>query len=144
MPKQNLANHHRFVPMYHYVLTLLVLIALVGSLINVYRAWGRGSGRIEAVVVLLLVAIALIEGYYLRVFPLKAQDRVIRAEENFRHYLLHGEPLDPELDIRQIIGLRFAGDEELGPLAQRAVKEKLSENDIKKAIENWRGDHYRA
>lgn len=143
MAKQNYANHRRFVPMYHYVLTLLVLIALAGSVLNVYRAWGRGSGRIEAVVVLLLVVIVLIESYYLRVFPLKAQDRAIRAEENFRHYLLHGSPLDPELDIRQIIGLRFASDEEFAALAQRAVKEKLSESDIKKAVQNWRGDDYR-
>lgn len=144
MQKQNIANHRRFVPGYHYVLTLLVLIALAGSLVNVYRAWGRGSGRIEAVVVLLLVVIALIEGYYLRVFPLKAQDRAIRAEENLRHYLLYGSPLDPELDIRQIIGLRFACDEEFGPLAKRAVEEKLSEDDIKKAVKEWRSDTYRA
>jgi hypothetical protein len=77
-------------------------------------------------------------------FALKAQDRAIRAEENFRHYLLTGKPLDSKLTIRQIIGLRFASDEEFPSLAQKAAEEGMSEDDIKKAVKNWRGDYYRA
>ncbi|MGB5175767.1 MAG: DUF6526 family protein, partial [Thermoanaerobaculia bacterium] len=117
--------------------------AIGGSLYNVYRAWGRGSGRGEAVLILVLVIIAFIEGALLRIFALKAQDRAIRAEENLRHYALTGSLLNPKLDIRQIIGLRFAADEEFAELAERAAKEGLSETDIKKAVKNWRGDLYR-
>ena len=143
MEKQNYANHRRFVPLYHYVLTLLVLLTIGGALANVYRTFSRGSGRLAAVLILLLAVCALIEGAYLRIFALKAQDRAIRAEENLRHFALHGSLLDPRLDTRQVVGLRFASDGELGPLAQRAAEEKLSEDAVKKAIKEWREDHYR-
>jgi len=85
----------------------------------------------------------LLTAFYARVFALKAQDRVIRAEENFRFYLLTQKELPAELTIRQIIGLRFASDEEFLALVDRAVKEKMTEKEIKKSIKNWRGDYYR-
>jgi hypothetical protein len=78
-----------------------------------------------------------------RIFAMKAQDRAIRAEENLRHFVLTGKLLDPRLSVRQIIGLRFAPDEEFVALARRAVEENLSETDIKKAVKNWKADTYR-
>jgi len=81
--------------------------------------------------------------FYARVFALKAQDRAICAEEKFRYFLLTKKTLPADLTIRQIVGLRFASDDEFDALVERAVKEKMSENDIKKAITNWRGDYYR-
>lgn len=143
MEKQSYATHRRLVPGYHYALTLLALIALVGSAINFYRALSRGWGRIDGAVLIILVVCVILLGYYVRTFALKAQDRVIRVEENLRHYILHGSLLDPQLDIRQIIGLRFASDAEFAPLIKRAIEEKLSENAIKKAVEDWREDTYR-
>jgi hypothetical protein len=80
---------------------------------------------------------------FARVFALKAQDRAIRAEENLRHFVLTGKLLDPRLSVRQIIGLRFAPDEEFVALALRAAQENLSETDIKKAVKNWKADTYR-
>jgi len=68
---------------------------------------------------------------------------VIRAEENFRYFLLTKQALPKELSIRQVIGLRFASDEELPALVEKSVNEKLSEKDIKKSIKTWRGDFYR-
>jgi hypothetical protein len=80
---------------------------------------------------------------FCRMFALKAQDRAIRAEENLRHYVLTGKLLDPKLTVRQVIGLRFAPDAEFVALAQRAAAENLSEDDIKKAVKNWKADTYR-
>jgi hypothetical protein len=77
------------------------------------------------------------------VFALKAQDRAIKAEENFRHHLLTGKLLDPRLTMRQIIGLRFASDEEFPELAAKAATAGTSEDDIKKSVRNWRADNYR-
>jgi hypothetical protein len=54
-----------------------------------------------------------------------------------------GKLLDSRLTIRQIIGLRFAGDDEFVALARRAADENLSADDIKKAVKNWRADYYR-
>jgi len=48
-----------------------------------------------------------------------------------------------ELTDAQFVGLRFASDEELPALVQRALDEKLSTTDIKKAIVNWRPDYSR-
>lgn len=143
MEKQSYANHRQWVPGYHFILPLLALVALVGASVNFYRALSRGWGRIDGAVLLILVVCVILLGYYVRTFALKAQDRAIRAEENLRHYALHGSLLDPRLDIRQVIGLRFAGDEEWAALIKRALEEKLSEDDIKKAVNSWRGDSYR-
>ena len=46
--------------------------------------------------------------------------------------------------MRQIIGLRFASDEEFPELAKKAIADGMGEEDIKKAIKNWRADYYRA
>ncbi len=46
--------------------------------------------------------------------------------------------------MRQIIGLRFASDEELPELAKKAADSGMSEDEIKKSIKNWKADTYRA
>ena len=81
--------------------------------------------------------------FYARQFALKAQDRAIRAEENFRHFILTGKPLDSRLRVGQIVGLRFASDEEFPALAAKAAAEGIKGEEIKKLIKTWRGDHHR-
>jgi hypothetical protein len=138
---QNLKNHGRYVPMYHIVLTLLWLAFLGGTINN-----ARISSKDNQYSACLLVLAAIILGimyWYIRAFPLRAQDRAIRAEENFRHYLLTNKQLDPRLRMGQVVALRFAPDDEFVALAQRAVNENLSPGDIKKAIRNWKPDYYR-
>ena len=51
--------------------------------------------------------------------------------------------LDYFINTIGIIGLRFAADEEFVALAEKAEKGNLSEDDIKKAIKNWKSDTYR-
>jgi hypothetical protein len=80
---------------------------------------------------------------YIRTFPLKAQDRAIRADENLRYYVLTGKLFPNELTVQQIIALRFAPDSEFVGLVDRAIKENLSNKDIKLAIQNWKADFYR-
>ena len=74
---------------------------------------------------------------------MKAQDRAIKAEENMRHFMLTGKLLDSRITVRQIVGLRFASDEEFVSLAKRAVEENLTEDAIKRAVKNWKSDYYR-
>jgi hypothetical protein len=120
-----------------------MLTALVTSCWNFYRALAHGSGRLVGLTLILLTLAGLLLFWFSRVFALRAQDRAIRAEENLRHYVLTGSLLDPRLRIRQVIGLRFASDEEFGDLALRAAEEELAPSAIKQAIKEWRADHHR-
>jgi hypothetical protein len=53
------------------------------------------------------------------------------------------EPIEAKLKFRQIAALRFASDEELPLLLERALQEKLSARSIKKLVTDWQADHMR-
>ena len=142
MKTQNYSNHARFVPLFHFFTLIGTLVLLIGSIVNLVKS--SGSNLYNASLIVFGALLLMLIAFYARVFSLKAQDRAIKAEENFRHYLLTGKPLDSKLTVRQIIGLRFASDEEFPELAKKAVNENLSEKDIKKSVKNWKADYYRA
>ncbi len=142
MSEQNFKNHTRYIPLYHFVAGFLVIAIFGGSIVNFIHA--DAHTHYSAALLLCISVVLLILFWYARAFALRAQDRAIRAEENFRHYILTGKPLDKNLRMGQIIALRFASDEEFVALAKKAVEEKLSQKDIKMAIKNWRADHNRA
>lgn len=139
--EQNFKNHSRYHIGYHVVTGLLWVAFFGGTINNAFRS--KESNQYSACLLVLAAVIMALLYWYLRAFALKAQDRAIRAEENFRHYLLTTRPLDSRLRISQIVALRFASDEEFTGLAQRAANENLSPLEIKKMIRNWRPDHYR-
>lgn len=143
MSTQNYANHRRIDPGFHFLLFGLIVLTLGGSIVNLVQSWGDHARIYSASLILALTVIVLILSGFCRMYALKAQDRAIRAEENLRHYSLTGKLLDSRLTVRQIVGLRFASDEEFPALAQRAAQENLSGDAIKRSIENWRADTYR-
>lgn len=144
MADQNFKNHTRFVPMFHFVAFTAALFPFVMAIINFIKAVNDGSGRLNAAAMLSLTAAVILGLWYGRSFALKVQDRAIRAEENMRHFIATGKPLDSRLTIRQVIGLRFAGDDEFLALAKQAVDENLNEKQIKMAVKNWKADNDRA
>lgn len=143
MQTQNYKNHSRFVPLYHYVTLSLLLAVIIGSFINVYHTNLRGESIYSASLICVLSIVTTFIGLFARSFALKAQDRAIRAEENFRHFIATGKPLDSRLKLSQIIALRFAGDDEFVALAKKAADENTGVNEIKMAIANWKGDYDR-
>ena len=142
MSEQNLKNHTRVVPLYHFVAGMLTILGFGGSIVNLLHADANTHYSAALLVVAFFVLILIF--WYARVFALKAQDRAIRAEENFRHFILTGKPFDSKLRMGQIIALRFASDQEMPELAKKAVEENLSQKQIKESITNWRADYNRA
>jgi hypothetical protein len=138
---QTFANHSRFDPSYHFfVVPVFLLLAIAGMVHFIWRP-GWHTALMFVVAVALATAVSKIRTYSLRV-----QDRVIRLEETLRLKALLPEPLRsriPELTEGQLIALRFASDAEVPALTARALSEKLSRADIKKAIQTWRPDYWR-
>ncbi len=143
MSEQNYANHSYYVKGYHFVLSAFLIIGGIISLVNVYLQWAAHYDMLNSILIAILFICGLITFYYLRQFPLKAQDRAIRAEENLRHFILTHKPFDSRITLSQVIALRFAPDAEFIVLADRAAKENLSPAEIKKEIKQWRADQHR-
>ena len=140
MSTQNYENHKQLVFGYHRILLPALLILFIGSLVNLFKCT---PGNCYAASLICFGSLLLfVMAYYIRMFPLIAQNRVIRAEENLRFYVLTGKLLPAEIRMSQVIALRFAPDEELEDLVKRAINENLSQTDIKKAIKNWKGDYH--
>ncbi len=141
MQTQNYKNHTRLVPVYHFFLYTAMLALLIGSIINLVHS--SSENLYSASLIVLAAVIILFVAFFTRAFAVKAQDRAIAAEESLRYFILTGKPMDGRVTIPQKIALRFAPDEELVELTNRAVDENLSREEIKKAIKNWKADHYR-
>lgn len=141
--QQSYKNHAQIVFLYHRVLTLVLLLILIGSIVNLNKSWGDSTRFYSASLIVALTVTAMLLFIFVRTFPLKAQDRAIRAEEQLRHYVLAGKLLDRRLTMRQIVALRFASDAEFVALAQRAADQSLSPDAIKRDVKQWRADTYR-
>ena len=140
--EQNYSNHTRFVTGYHRVLLVLLLAGLIGSITNLVKSLDN-QNLYSASLLFLVFVIAILITWYARAFPLKAQDRAIRAEEGLRYFIMSGKALPIGLQTSQIVALRFASDEEFQELTERTVREHLSVKEIKSAIKNWKADHHR-
>jgi hypothetical protein len=143
MKVQNYVNHRRMHPLFHYMFTVLALGLVVLSVTQLFRALQDDSQVLPAIMFVLIAIIVVVILGLIRSYPLKVQDRAIRAEESLRHFVLAGQLLDKKLTIGQITALRFASDEEFPALCQKAADERMAPVAIKKAIRSWRGDNYR-
>jgi len=138
---QNFSNHTRYDPPFHFFVLPVFAITLILTIVHLVR---RPSLHSAWIVVFMVAAVVLM--FKIRLYTLKVQDRVIRLEERLRLTTLLAESLRPrigEFTESQLVGLRFASDAELPALAARALSEKLSRDEIKKAIQHWRPDYWR-
>ena len=118
---QNYNNHMRLFPMHHFVATPLTVGLFIWSLTGLGNLTADNTGE---VVFRILVSLALVLITFIaRIYGLKT--------------------LENQLRLGQIIALRFAGDDELLSLIDRAIAEKLSSKDIKLAVKNWQADFHR-
>jgi hypothetical protein len=142
MPEQDYKNHVRRVPGF-LALGLVVVVTFIGAGVNLYESLGNHERLYSASLILVLTGCLFATAGYARSFALKAQDRAIRAEENLRHFVLTGKPLDTRLGPGQIAALRFASDGEFVDLARRAAEQAMAPDDIKRAVRSWRADTHR-
>lgn len=138
---QTFANHARLDPPFHLFILPVFAISLIITIVHLIMHPGLHSAWV--VVFILAAAIAVTKT---RTYALKVQDRVIRLEERLRLAILLDKPLRGrinELSESQLVGLRFASDAELPALVERALSQKMSNKEIKKAIVQWKPDYWR-
>ena len=143
MQEQNYAKHAMFVPLFHFVLSAIILLSFVGSLVNLWQSLGDHERVYSASLIAAMSAALVLLFFFTRSFSVGVQDRAIRAEENLRCFASTGKLLDPRLSIKQIVALRFASDGEFVELTRKAAEESMPPDTIKKSVKNWRADHDR-
>jgi hypothetical protein len=138
---QTLANHAKYDPAFHFFLIPVLAINVIVIAVQLFRT----PGLLGIWLLVISLALLVLAGR-MRSYATHLQDRIIRLEERLRLASILQEPLRSRLDEltgSQLIALRFASDSELPALVQRALDEKLTRSDIKKAITDWRPDYSR-
>ena len=147
MADQTFATHRKFVPGFHFLTFGILVINFLWSVYRAIRPFEPGMPVFDRLMTVLVAIALMLLAWYVRVFPLRAQDRVIRLEERRRLEKLLPADLRGrigELSTGQLIALRFAGDAEVVDLTRIVLDQKItSQDDIKKKIRDWRADHLR-
>jgi hypothetical protein len=144
MAKQSFENHVRFYTVHHFIFYPLLLIAISLS-VNAYNHH-PDQKDIWLAIITIFIFIGWSSFMLRQHYALGNQDRILRMELRFRYFLITGkrlEPLESKLSFKKLVALRFAADEELEALMERAIKENLTSRQIKKSIRNWLPDHMR-
>jgi hypothetical protein len=143
MKPQSYKNHIFYYPPHHYF--------FYGAVIAAFAVCGFGIYKYEeqrllwifmAAVIFLITWLAVMVRMH---YALGNQNRIVRLEMRLRYYILTGkrfEQIEERLDFKQI-AMRFAPDEELPALLDKAIKEHLSPDEIKRHIINWLPDKMR-
>ncbi len=143
---QNFENHV-VVPRPWFAAALLVLAGVVSAGLGLLLLGHPAGPYLIGVGVVLNGLGSLIGLGLVRRYVVKLQDRMIRYRNHIR---LEGL-LPPEqrqsihsLTIKQVVGLRFASDDELPELLQRVLNENIQDpTDIKRLVKDWQGDYHR-
>lgn len=140
---QSFASHAQYVPMYHFFTSPLALIFVVWSVTRLFANPGADTAYmlVGALALFGVVTVA-------RLSPLRAQDRLIRLEEQLRYARLLPADLAARAQAtftpRHYIALRFASDGELASMVEMVLKNPaLKGKEIKSKITTWRPDTFR-
>ena len=145
MPRtpQQFANHAQYTPLYHFFTSPLALIFLVWSITRFFKdpSYDTGYLLVGALALFGVVSVS-------RLSPLRAQDRIIRLEEQLRYQRVLPAALAERamtaLSPRHYIALRFASDAELAGLVETVIANPtMKGKEIKQQIRSWRADYFR-
>ena len=139
MPEQSFERHA-----HQPVITAVGYLFLWLALISFVLRWFLIGGRVTmALGLFLLCASVQVLLYTSRRYTTGLQDRIIKLEMRVRtagFLTPEQQRLLMQLDIKQIVALRFASDAEMPALLERAAREKLPPKEIKRAIKTWVAD----
>jgi hypothetical protein len=140
---QTHANHGRIIPLYHGFVLMTFVANLAWAVRQVIVAPGVGTA-----LALLMAAALIILSFYVRIFALKVQDRVIRLEMRLRLKDILPAPLQSriaEFSPGQLVAMRFASDAELPALAEQVLRDNIQDKKaIKQMVRDWQADYLRA
>jgi hypothetical protein len=141
--QQNYKDHARWLPAYHFFVIPVLLANVLNAVRHVYLY------PVRSTVFALIVAVALMMlGLLSRTMTLTVQDRLIRLEMRLR--LRESLPVElrariGDLTPKQLVALRFAGDDEMADLVREVLGGGLQTGkDIKLRVKNWQPDFLRA
>jgi len=143
MKEQQYSNHVRYYVPHHFIFYPVVGVLLALCIRGIVSNPGEQ-------VWILLTALVILAGWLSFMmrqhYALTCQNRIVRLEIRLRYYQLTQkrlESIENQLSFGQLAATRFASDEEFVPLIERAARENLSPDAIKKSIQNWQPDHMR-
>ncbi|ANF51893.1 hypothetical protein A0O34_15855 [Chryseobacterium glaciei] len=144
MESQNYKNHRKFYPPHHFIyLPLLILLEVFG----VYKIFNDEENKLAWELFSIVIFLIFYLAFMLRQhYAIGLQNRLVRLEFKQRYFEIfsqRSDEVEEKLSFSQIAALRFAYDDEFKDLLYKALHEKISGDEIKKSIRNWRPDQHR-
>jgi Ca2+/Na+ antiporter len=143
MKKQNYKNHKMYYPLHHFVFLPLMGTFIIFGLVKAMNAIHRLEWVLFSVLSFCILYLAIMLRQH---YALGNQDRIVRLEFRLRYFELFKESskrVEDKLSLSQLEALRFSDDLEFPALLERALKENISADEIKKSIQNWQADNMR-
>jgi c-di-AMP phosphodiesterase-like protein len=143
MEKQTYRNHIRFYTPHHFIFYPILMILFA---ISVYKICTSDDALIWLFISIILIFFIFLGLMLRQHYALTLQNRIVKLELRYRYFSISGkkfEDFENQLQEDQLFALRFAPDDELINLVEKALTEKLSGKAIKKSIINWKGDYER-
>ncbi len=143
MTKQTLKNHIRYYTPHHFLYYPIVLTCLGFSVSFAFTTDDKLIWVFISAIFIVLFCLAFMLRQH---YALTLQNRIVHLELRYRYFALTWkrlETIENQLTDDQIFALRFAPDEELLGLIDKAIAENLSATEIIKAIIHWKGDYER-
>lgn len=128
---------HRHNPRLTSIGFVIFLVAAAAFVLRWFAIGGRVSFAIGLGAILAELLVLL---FISREYTTALQDRIIKLEMRLRCATLLSAPQQAQLwslSKKQVVALRFASDTELPALVERAAREHLTPDQIKRAITQW-------
>ena len=143
MKTQSYKNHIRYYTPHHFVFYPILLVFLSFS---IYYSFTKPEKALWVFISVLFIFLFCLAFMLRQHYALTLQNRMVRVEIKYTYFTLTGkrfEEIESHFTDSQLFALRFASDEEFVALVNRSLKESLSGDEIKKAIQNWKADNQR-